>query len=257
MRNRKRSHPTETGLLTTAGRRPARKPKSAFFRAIVSSMLAVIVAVAVQVVLLAVVHVDVDDTYRLMVTSYVIAWPLYTALYVGWGLRVYSRLDRDPALLRSLSVDDDQGEQRPLQRILGATGATNITISAALVAMVVTVVIAQRPEFRSEPVYIALALLTVASSWVLMVFSYAQSYMRLGVVAEKDAHMRFAFPDPARFTDYVTLAVLMSVMAATVSAEFTSRRAWRVARTNVIIAFVFNSVIIAMMVSLLFGGFLN
>jgi uncharacterized membrane protein len=42
-----------------------------------------------------------------------------------------------------------------------------------------------------------------------------------------------------------------------VPAEITSRRAWRIVRANVIIAFVFNSVIIAMMVSLVFGGLLS
>ncbi|WP_282856162.1 hypothetical protein [Pseudoclavibacter helvolus] len=46
----------------------------------------------------------------------------------------------------------------------------------------------------------------------------------------------------------------MSTMAATASAEITSRRGWRVARTNVVLAFSFNSVIVAMMVSVLFGG---
>jgi len=54
--------------------------------------------------------------------------------------------------------------------------------------------------------------------------------------------------------DDVTFAVLISTMAATTSADITSRIAWRAVRTNVVIAFVFNSVIIAMMVSLLFGG---
>jgi uncharacterized membrane protein len=96
----------------------------------------------------------------------------------------------------------------------------------------------------------------VASSWALMVFSFAQSYMRLDAGAHTAAHIRFPFPGAARFGDYVTLAVLLSTMAATVSADITSRRAWRSVRTNVVIAFVFNSVIIAMMVSFFFGGLL-
>ncbi len=229
-----------------------RKPRSAFFRAWVSSLVATLLSLAVQAILIFVAHVS--DTSRLVVIGYVVAWPTYTALYVGWSTRVYSRLDRDPASLKSLTVADDQGDQRPLRRVLGATGATSTTISAAVVAMIITIVIAQRPEFRSEPIYIAFALLTVVSSWVLMVFSFAQSYLRLGVGAGGGEHLRFKLSEPARFSDYITVAVLLSAMAATVSAEFTSRRAWQVVRTNVIIAFTFNSVIIAMMVSLLFGG---
>ena len=45
-------------------------------------------------------------------------------------------------------------------------------------------------------------------------------------------------------------------MAATVSATIRSRKAWTLVRVNVLFAFAFNSVIVAMMVSLLFGGLL-
>lgn len=61
-------------------------------------------------------------------------------------------------------------------------------------------------------------------------------------------------PGAPRFADYLTLAVLLSTMAATVSARVRSRKAWTLVRINVVFAFAFNSVIVAMMVSLLFGG---
>jgi uncharacterized membrane protein len=56
------------------------------------------------------------------------------------------------------------------------------------------------------------------------------------------------------FADYLTLAVLMSATAATVSAQIRSREAWSLVRVHVLLAFTFNSVVVAMMVSLLFGG---
>jgi len=222
------------------------RPRTAFFRSCMSGLLAALVTVVV-LVLVRVADADTDAT-RLLVISYVVAWPLYTALYVGWSTHAYSRLDA--ATLQRVAVADDRGEQRLLPRVLGVTGATNTTVSAAVVAVIVTIAIAQTPEFRSEVIYLVLALVTVASSWVLMVFSFAQSYLRLGA---GDEHIRFRFADPAQFGDYVTLAVMVSTMAATDAAEVASRKAWRVVRTNVVIAFVFNSVIIAMMVSLLFG----
>lgn len=89
-----------------------------------------------------------------------------------------------------------------------------------------------------------------------MVYSFALTYMRVdaGSPADTDSKMIFHGEPPTEFADYLTLAVLASTMAATISATIRSRRAWRVIRTNVVLAFVFNSVIIAMMVSLLFGG---
>lgn len=200
-------------------------------------------------------EVDVGKLAQLLVISFAAAWPIYVAVYVTWSFRVYSRLRSAP--LRQATVMDDQDERRPLARILGVTGATDTTIAAAIVAVIITIVIAHQAEFRSEPLYIVAALMTVASSWVLMVFAFAQSYLRLGSGGEREAHFRFHFPGTVRFGDYLNLALMLSASAATVSAEVTSRAAWNVVRTNVVVAFVFNSVIIAMMVSLVFGGVLR
>ena len=230
------------------------KPKSDRFRDTTSMVL----AAGATAIVLAILHFATDLAYtepnEFLITTYVLVWPMYTALYVGWSSYVYSRLD--PESLRQATAEDERKERNLFARLIGGNGATATTISAAMLAVVVTVLIAQRPDFRSDPVYIVAALATVASSWVLLVFSFAQSYLRLGSSTDQPGQLKFSFPEVARFSDYFTLAALVSTMAATVPAEITSRRAWRLVRANVVIAFVFNSVIIAMMVSLLFGGLL-
>jgi uncharacterized membrane protein len=230
------------------------KPKSDFFRDTTSMVISGAATLGVLALIRFATELDYADPDQILVTTYVIAWPLYTVLYVSWSIRAYAHLDS--VSLHQATVDDDRTERRLLPRLMGGNGATISTISAAMLAVVVTILIAQRPDFRSDGIYVAGALLTVASSWVLLVFSFAQSYLRLGVAGNQQEHVRFHFSEAARFSDYLTLAALLSTMAATVPADLTSRRAWRLARTNVIIAFVFNSVIIAMMVSLLFGGLL-
>lgn len=233
----------------------AKKPSSDSVRGWVSSGVALLGGLVMLAILGLVARVDLSDPGQWLVPVYAVTWPLYTALYTGWGYRVYSRLDQ--ASLKRLTAAEDQDRRRPLSRFLGVTGTVNTTAAAAVVAVGVTIAIAQQPEFRGDPLYVTLVLLTVASSWVLMVYSFAQDYLRLGVGADDGAHLRFQLPDRARFDDYVTFAVLISTMAATTSADVVSRTAWRVVRTNVVIAFAFNSVIIAMMVSLLFGGLLR
>jgi uncharacterized membrane protein len=222
------------------------------FRLFVSGVVSIAVSYGALQLLTYFFGLDLTDPVRSVVTSYVIAWPIYVFVYVIWSYRVYSRLGS--AALKQTTEADDAQENRPLIRLLNASGATNTTISAAVIAVLVTVLIAQQQEFRSDPVYILMALITVASSWILMVFSFAQSYMRLGAGANEDAHFHFHFPDPPRFSDYLTLALTISASGATVSADGTSRKAWQLIRANVVIAFIFNSVIIAMMVSLVFGG---
>lgn len=144
-------------------------------------------------------------------------------------------------------------------RILGYGGASNWALFGALIAVVLTVVVAQNPAFRGDWVFILLGLLTVASSWALMVYSFALEYLRLAAVREEHGASAIEVKvdgDPL-FTDYLTLVILLSTMSATVSAEIRSRRAWTLVRINILFAFTFNSLIVAMMVSLLFGGLLG
>ena len=225
------------------------------FRTYVSLFASVVVTVPVVMVIPLVTDVDLVDPARLVMTAYVVSWPLYTGIYLGWSAIVYSGLNSES--LRRTAEIDDRHERRPLSRFAGLSGATSTTLSAAALAVIATVTISQQPDLRAEPVYIALALVTVASSWAQMVFAFTQSYLRLGAPDDRGTHFAFHVPGTARFDDYVTLALLVSTMAATVPAEITSRRAWSLVRTNVVIAFVFNSVIIAMMVSFLFGGLLG
>jgi uncharacterized membrane protein len=231
---------------------PFKRASKNMFRLLISGLVSGAVSFAVIQILDVISVVDYTDPIRSFVTAYVVAWPLYVGLYVGWSYWIYSHLGS--VALKATTEADDSDERRPLIRFLNVSGATNTTITAAVVALLVTVVIAQQPEFRSDPIYILLALLTVASSWLLMVFSFAQSYTRLGAGGTRETHFRFHFPDPPRFSDYLTFAMTVSASAAVVSADMTSREATQLVRTNVVIAFVFNSVIVAMMVALVFGG---
>jgi uncharacterized membrane protein len=232
-----------------------RMSRTNLFRVFISGLVAAVGTVALLIVLIAVAGVEFNEPGQLSVIAYGVAWPLNVGLYVTWSYRVYSRLGS--ASLKQATVVDDRDDEQPLLRALGLTGTTNTTITAAVIAVIVTIVVAQKPEFRGEAIYVAMTLLTVASSWVLMVFSFAQSYLRLGAGTKEGSPFRFQFPETARFSDYFTLALMISASAALVSAEINSRAAWRAVRTNIVIAFIFNSVIVAMMVSLLFGRLLG
>ena len=223
-----------------------------FFRACLSGAISFLLVFPAGALLLWGTDVEPEGPLDTTVVAYVVFWPVYGAIYVGWSLRAYGRLGG--AELNASARRETREQRRWYQRLAGYSGTTDSTITAAIMAVVVTLLIAQREQFREDPVYVVLALLTVASSWVLLVFAFAQAYLRLAASSAPGEHLSMPFTDSPRFGDYVVLAVLMSTMAATVSARFSSRSAWRLAGANVVIAFVFNSVIIAMMVSLLFGG---
>jgi len=184
---------------------------------------------------------------------YLAAWPAFVLMYLVWTHVVYT--DRDAQSLSRMAYQEARSLQRPWVRIFGYGGASNWTLIGALVAVALTIVVAQNPVFRGDWIFVALGLLSVASSWALMVYSFALEYLRLASVhVDGEAPIEMLVDGDPTFADYLTLAVLLSTMAATVSANIRSHRAWTLVRVNVLFAFTFNTVIVAMTVSLLFGG---
>ncbi|MFJ4225885.1 DUF1345 domain-containing protein [Microbacterium sp. NPDC089695] len=196
------------------------------------------------------------DASTVLIAFYVVAWPVFVAVYLSWTHRAYAL--RGPRALASAARKESRAMSRPWMRALGYGGASNWALIGAIVAVAVTIVVAQNPAFRGGWLFVALGLLTVAGSWILMVYSFALEYLRLASETERGAPgIDLDIEGPPRFSDYLTLAILLSTMAATVSASIRSRRAWTLVRINVLFAFTFNTVIVAMMVSLLFGGMLG
>lgn len=186
---------------------------------------------------------------------YLVTWPSFAALYLSWTHLAYSR--HGPRALGARARRENEVQRRWWSSLIGYGGASSWTLTAALVAIFVTVVIAQNATYRSDLLYVGLGLLCVASSWALMAYSFALQYLRLEAsgVENGTRHIEIGLEGDTGFSDYLTLAILLSTMAATVSATIRTRDAWLVVRTNVLFAFTFNSVIVAMVVSLLIGGF--
>lgn len=196
------------------------------------------------------------DTITILIVFYLVAWPVFVATYLLWTHVLYVR--QGPRALKATSQRERRALRRWWVRFFGYGGATNWALIGAVIAVALTVVVAQNPVFRDDGAFILLGLLTVASSWALMVYSFALEYLRLATDPEgPDPHIELAIEADPHFSDYLTLAILVSTMAATVSATIRSARAWKLIRLNVLFAFTFNSVIVAMMVSLLFGGLLT
>jgi len=196
------------------------------------------------------------DPLAFGIDAYLLIWPAFAAIYLLWTHRAYSR--PGPRAL-AVQVERERAYQgKWWSALLGYGGASSWTLMAAIGAVGVTVLIAQDASYRGNLLYVALGLLCVAGSWALMVYAFALQYMRLGSSSDREhPHIVLGIDGDIRFADYLTLAVLLSTMAATVSADIRSREAWGLVRTNVLFAFTFNSVIVAMVVSLLLGGLVS
>lgn len=236
-----------------------RAVRSDLFRINVSSIGALVAAAAAVVVA----FVTSDEppsewTLPLPVMVYVVYWLSFTSFYLWWTHRTYTRASA--AAIRSVAARDNRARGTLAGRLLSFNSPTDWTTAAAVVSVVITVVIALSPGAREDPVIILLGLATVVSAWATMVYSFAVDYMHVTLLQEggtegpETPHIRFSFDDEPGFSDYLTFSVMVSAMAVAAPAEITSRQMWRKVRSHVLLAFIFNTVIVAMMVSLLFGG---
>ncbi|MFG6491300.1 DUF1345 domain-containing protein [Microbacterium sp. P03] len=193
------------------------------------------------------------DLSGILILFYLVTWPTFVFMYLLWTHLVYAR--QGPRRLEAAARRETLNLRRWWMKVFGYGGASTWTLTGALAAVLLTIVVAQNQTFREDALFVVFGLLTVAGSWALMVYSFALEYLRLVLtVDDKSAHIELSVPGDPHFADYLTLSILLSTMAATVSATIRSREAWSLVRVNVLFAFAFNSVIVAMMVSLLFGG---
>ncbi|MGI6878179.1 DUF1345 domain-containing protein [Microbacterium sp. gxy059] len=191
---------------------------------------------------------------ELVTRGVLFCWPLFAAGYLIWTHLSYR--DRGPRALSSAARRERRSRGTLWAALFGTGDATDWTLAGSLVAVVLMLVVALDPGYRSDPIYIGLGLASVAGAWAIMVYSFALQYLHLDTQKQDDgsAHLVLHVDGDPRFGDYLTLAVLMSAMAAAAPADLRSRAAWTLARVNVLFAFAFNTVILAMTVSVLFSS---
>ncbi|MGL5849674.1 MAG: DUF1345 domain-containing protein [Phycicoccus sp.] len=173
-------------------------------------------------------------------------WVVFGAAYIGLTLWAFGRRGR-PDL--ELAVRDSTPARRSAGRILlEGGGATSWTVQAALVALGLLVVLSTTERFRTSGAMIGGGAVLVAACWGLMVVSYAVRYLREDV---ETPGLEFGGVAPPVFDDYLYQAVAVSASFATSDVTPTTTRMRRTVRSHTLIAFVFNTVILALLVSLL------
>lgn len=190
------------------------------------------------------------DTLGFVVTVYLGVWSVYSLLYAGLTWAVLRRADGD-RLARWLTEDrSERQRRRRLERLAGNAGPLG-AVSFCAVAIGAVVAAAVLPELRDDPVVVALAVLVVAASWLLTVTVYAVHYAR-----ENAQHGGLEFrggdvEGPPSLADYAYLAIQVGTAYNGADVTVVSRAMRRTVSVHAVVAFVFNSVLIALLVSLL------
>ncbi|MFF8894837.1 DUF1345 domain-containing protein [Brevibacterium casei] len=194
-----------------------------------------------------------DATQRL-IEIFLIGWPVYALVYLLWTHAGLKDLTESELVVHSRWAIARR--RRWLSILFGSGGAVSWTIIAASVAILLNVYLITVGDEASGMAAV-LGLANVVASWAVMVYSFALEYMRLDL-REGGSHtarqLEFDMGGDRVFGDYLTFSVLSSTMTAALPGKAITRAGWRLVRTNVIVAFAFNSVVVATLVSMILSS---
>lgn len=245
--------PSDRDERSVAGPSGARTPW------LVSDTARYAVAAAVAMVLTAVCTVVVvgpdparAGTLGFVATVYFGGWSAYCLLHAGITWRVLRGADGEQ--LADWLVEDRRGRRRRL-RVEWLAGSGGPLGAVSLCALAIGAVLAASllPQLRDDPVVIGSAVLVVATSWLLIVAVYAVHYARENT---NRGGLAFRGEDegPPRLSDYTYLAVQVGTAYNGADVVVTGRAMRRTVTLHGVVAFVFNSVLIALLVTLVTIG---
>lgn len=180
-------------------------------------------------------------------------WNVFCALYLGLTLSAIAR--EGPDQIRARAAQQDQGQAVILMLVLAAC-------AASLAAVALELSLAQHASGLERGVRVAAALVTVVGSWLVMqvVFAlhYAHEYYAVDPVTGADAG-GLAFPgdEAPDYWDFLHFSIVIGVAAQTADIAFTGKALRRLGTLHSLIAFAFNTLILALTINLaagLFGG---
>ena len=194
---------------------------------------------------------QLGEVFAKLIALFLVAWPVFALVYLLWTHAGLNELSETELMVHSRWA---LARRRTFwARYLGTGGAVPWAAIAAYVAIILNVYLVTMGSETDVGLAVTLGLANVVASWSVMVYSFALEFMRLDLggggspgARQLDSKCRRREPS----ADYLTFAVLSSTMTVVMPGRAVTRAGWRLARTNVIVAFGFNSVVVATLVSM-------
>lgn len=184
---------------------------------------------------------------RPLVLTYLLLFLVTFAVFVA--LTWITFRGHDPAALAHIvreSTPRSRAEKRHL-RFLGGGGAS-WSVQAALLALAAVLLIALLPDLRADPVVTLSSIGLVITGWITVVVSYGLKYVREDV---DRAGLEFPGSSDLVFADYLYLACQISTTFSSSDVQVTTTRMRRLVSGQSVVAFIFSTVILALLVSTL------
>jgi uncharacterized membrane protein len=187
-------------------------------------------------------------------TRFIVSWDAGCLFFIVTMLWVLGRQKPEDMQRRAAQQDEGQGFILTLVLVAAVTsiGAVAVELSAA-----------KNLHGLDKSLRIALAFATVAISWFLVQLIFAIHYAHKYHSPDVDDKvpgpivkgLHFPGDEPPDFWDFLHFAVVIGVASQTADIEFTSKTLRRIGTVHGVIAFTFNTVILALGINLMAGLF--
>ena len=187
------------------------------------------------------------DRETLTIATLFIGWTFISVLTTILTLATFLRADA-PELRRWLVATTPRTGRARLISILNGGGASGWAVTGSLIAVIAVATLLFSGSEANHPVVIWSGISVVVTSLAMTISSYALRYAREYVFG---GGIEFAGDERPRFADFIYLAVQVATTFGSSDVTITSTRARNVVTTNSLISFAINTVVVALLVSLL------
>ena len=182
-------------------------------------------------------------------TRLLVAWDSATGLYLtmAFVMMAGSSIDR----IRHRAAQQDEGQVVIL-------GLTVITALISLAGIMMEMAAAKSLKGNGEWQHVALAVWTVLVSWTFLHTMFAIHYAHEYYVRSKDGPIRgldFPADDLPDYWDFVYYSFVIGTACATADVNLTSKKMRRITTLHCVVAFFFNTTILALTVNIGAGFF--
>jgi uncharacterized membrane protein len=190
-----------------------------------------------------------ESVSQLAVTRAIIGWNVGAILYLVLAMRMMFWSTHEGMRARALQQDE------------GNTLVLIFVITAALMcigAIVAQLAVAKDLRGQLRYAHIALAGLTIATSWAftqtMFALHYAHDYF---VCAIKGEHGGLDFPggQPPDYGDFLYFATVIGTSGQTADVSLSSRKMRRIGMVHCVLAFFFNTTLVALTINIASGLF--
>lgn len=185
-----------------------------------------------------------------------------TALILGWdalsfaflGSMLFNWFRHSPEDIRHQAAIDDEGRGTISFLVIVAAAASIWAVGAELS-------LAKGGHGLFKAAHVVLAFVTVINSWTMVQLIFALHYAHEYYGVDDDDGVRdiegIRFPgnEPPDYWDFLYFSVVIGVACATADASFTSKGLRRLGLIHSLVAFAFNTIIVALTINLTAGLF--